>query len=192
MGRGESETLITGSENDARYSGALFSHAGISLPAKLYHVCPLGAVEAIKGEGLRSARVGEQREGGMTIGGEWADRLYGLRPVYLSVEPWAIPPEERHEHALFEVDSSRLDWWLLNVDAPSLIDHGMCLEGGGVYWEEGDPRGDEIHDELGDEISIDALFESPELARSCFEITRSLAVSGDVSRDALSQIEWPD
>lgn len=195
MGRGDGESsLSTEAElprSALQRSASVFERAQISLPEKLYHVSSAAAADEISRSGLCAAPIGFDRPGGLTMGGEWADTLYGVRPVYLSVSPWEIEPSERAAHALFEVRSSEIDLALCSVDAPSLIDHGMSLTSEEIYWEEGDPTGDQIHELLGEQISKEALLDSAELTRIAFELTSSLAISGDVPPSALRRVGWP-
>lgn len=186
MGRGEAPELDTPPR-----SVSVFERAQITLPERLYHVSSAAAAAGLTERGICTAPIGTRRPGGLTTGGEWADSLYGVRPVYLSVRPWEIEASERSAHALFEVESLKLDLKLCSVDAPSLIDHGMCLNSSGVYWEEGDPAGDQIHELLGEEIPLEGLLSSAELTKIGFELTGSLALSGDVPAEAIRRIEWP-
>jgi hypothetical protein len=94
---------------------------------KMYHVTTLENAEKILEEGLKIGKVG-----GFTVGGEWADDIYGVRPVYLSASPLSFDPLPDDQVRL-EVDVGGLD---LAADLPHLVDYGAYVDDRGLWWED--------------------------------------------------------
>ena len=101
-------------------------------PHIMYHTTlqPHNA-ESIETNGLI---VGEHENVGFSMASNWVDKIYGRRPVYLSISP-NDGGSRRYEGIVFEVDVSGID---LLPDLPTLVDYGAYVEEGeGLYWEEG-------------------------------------------------------
>lgn len=76
---------------------------------------------------------------GLRINQEWGktmdaqsdiERIYGMRPIFLSIEPLKFKGQN---DITFEVNVSGLD---LVADIPSLYDHGAYYADDGMWWEE--------------------------------------------------------
>ena len=88
--------------------------------------------ESIETSGLHA---GDHQNVGFSMASNWADSVYGERPVYLSLSP-NEGGDRRYEGIVFEVDVSGID---LYPDLPTLVDYGAYVEEGmGLYWEWGE------------------------------------------------------
>ena len=101
-------------------------------PHIMYHTTlqPQNA-ESIETNGLIG---GEHENIGFSMSSNWVNSVYGVRPVYLSINP-NDGGSRRYEGIVFEVDVSGID---LLPDLPTLVDYGAFVEEGeGLYWEWG-------------------------------------------------------
>jgi hypothetical protein len=101
-------------------------------PHIMYHTTlqPQNA-ESIETNGLIG---GEHENIGFSMSSNWVNSVYGVRPVYLSINP-NDGGSRRYEGIVFEVDVSGID---LLPDLPTLVDYGAYVEEGeGLYWEDG-------------------------------------------------------
>jgi hypothetical protein len=107
------------------------------------------------------------QSGGFTEGGFWADAYYGMRPIYVSLDPGKYPGETID----VEVDES-----LLFADLPSLIDSGAIItdSGDSLYWEN---EPEQLQDFLEEgEIDIQSLLRLPE----AIQVTRTGVILQDI------------
>lgn len=129
----------------------------------MYHASRSEATESIAKQGLISDSVKNH-----TSAGVWADEIYqeqtGFKPIYVSVEPG------KYDGTIWSVQAEEL-----YPDLPTLVDHGACLDEGGVYWEE--DTGTEV-DEFLDEgfITFEVMFENPQ---PFIELTGTAAICAD-------------
>ena len=97
-----------------------------------YHTTHETTADAVEEEGIYTDHGGFV--GGFTLGGHWADEIYGMRPVYLSKEPNKSATRE-YEGVAFEVD---IGDDLLLPDLPSLEDHDANKEDDHFWWSDRD------------------------------------------------------
>ncbi len=91
----------------------------------LYHVGKTGLSEITPGQ-----------SGGFTDAGEWADKIYKGRPIYLSIKKTMYPIGRDLQE--YKIIRTMLDKEKLRADLPSLVDNGMYItEDGKGWWEAG-------------------------------------------------------
>ncbi len=115
----------------------------------LYHSTPPYQAEVIEANGIK---VGSEGVGFM-IGGNWADEVYGTRPIYLSAKPGEGGGRE-YEGTIFEVDATGLE---LYPDLPTLVDYGAYTEEDGMWWDY-----DEVPPEMQNVVDSDGFIEFEE------------------------------
>lgn len=131
-----------------------------------FHVTRPERVEKILREGLK---LGSERN--LTDAGEWADRVYGNRPVYLAREPWISGG------VVFEVDASG---FAVTADLPSLVSdaHAYLDETSGeveLWWEEGEEPDELLPYLFSGSIAAQLLVQDPELAQAAISVTGTAA-----------------
>jgi hypothetical protein len=87
---------------------------------KAYHSTHRDNVKSILENGLIGGKVK-----GFIDAGEWADRHYGCRPVYVSLDGIS-KSYHKETHILLEIDITGLEQL---PDLPTLVDWGMYVEG---------------------------------------------------------------
>jgi hypothetical protein len=96
----------------------------------------------------------------MTIAGEWADKVYGIRPIYISLEPWKTKTQDLtgENHVTLELNLEGLD---LVADLPSLYDRGAYYDydWGGIYFDNTPEELEEFKDEETEIILFDFLID---------------------------------
>jgi hypothetical protein len=151
---------------------------------KMYHstLQPRNA-ESIETNGLR---VGSE-EVGFSLGSNWANDVYGVRPVYLSMKP-SEGGGRRYEGITFVVDISGLTVY---PDLPTLVDYGAYVDESGMYWEYGEvpPEMEGVVDGDGS-VSFDELLtpNSP-AANAAIELTDTAVSLENIGPEKLRKIK---
>lgn len=147
----------------------------------LYHTSSKKAEESILAKGLVSGRKG------FTKGGDFADDIYGKRPVYLSLNP----NRSRHtsyldlgeKQTIYEIDKESTGTLL--PDLPGLVDAGATLDEEGIYWEEGEEP-EEMIPYLDDGyISFDDLLNFSDVIEAAIDTTGTAAIREGVPKDSI-------
>ena len=156
-----------------------------------YHSTPPWQADVIEANGLKTNSKGI----GFTVAGNWADEIYGMRPIYLSAEPGKGGGRE-YEGATLEVDVTGLE---LYPDLPTLVDYGANLEedGSGMWWD---------YDEVPSEMQVSYANGAPILdpdgyieydmllwpgdaaAKAAINLTDTVAVLQDIPPDRIKRI----
>jgi len=97
-----------------------------------YHTTHESTADSVEEEGIHADHGGFV--GGFTLGGHWADEIYGMRPVYLSKEPNKSATRE-YEGTSFEIN---IGDDLLLPDLPSLEDFDANKEDDHFWWSDRD------------------------------------------------------
>lgn len=135
--------------------GGWLEHYGASEPQVMYHVAPKAIRGQIKQEGLKPAW------GGGFATGQTPLRGTPLSGVYLTSDPKniGVPGEfDPSEHDVWEVHTDGLR---LEPDWPAVVEHGAYTEPDHIWFEEGHPLGDQLHEEYGDKLYPDDLHADP-------------------------------
>ena len=150
---------------------------------KMYHstLDTGGQAESIEKTGLRTGT-----GIGFTLQGSWADKIYGTRPIYLSVKP-GFGGGRSYEGIPFEVDVTGLD---LVTDLPTLADYGAYVEEDGMYWEDGEvpPEMKEVVDGDGFVLFDDLLQPNSPAATAAFTLTDTAVSLEDIPPDRVSRL----
>ena len=150
---------------------------------KMYHstLDTGGQAESIEKTGLRTGT-----GIGFTLQGSWADKIYGTRPIYLSVKP-GFGGGRSYEGIPFEVDVTGLD---LVADLPTLTDYDAYVEEDGVYWEDGEvpPEMEGVVDGDGFVLFDDLLQPNSPAANAAFTLTDTAVSLEDIPPDRVSRL----
>ncbi len=155
-------------------------------PDVMYHTTlqPRNA-EAIEANGLR---VGS-KEVGFSMASDWSNDVYGVRPVYLSMNPSEYGEEDEYEGITFEVDVSGLD---LYPDLPTLVDYGAYVEEReGMYWEHGEvpPEMEGVVDGDGFISFDDLLTPDSAAAATVIKLTGTAVSLEDIDPERLRRLQ---
>jgi len=153
----------------------------------MYHITRKENKDQILGSGLMV-----NMPYGMTEGGSWAREVYGINPIFLSLNPSKTAAQDLIDedfNVIIEVDVTGLK---LIADLPSLVDKGAYIDDGlrFLYWKEGAEPYEisEFLDENG-EIRMNDLIDSDfHGMESIIEFTGSAAVVKDIPPDKLKAI----
>ena len=139
----------------------------------MYHSTSPENAETISSQGLKVGM-----KSAHTTAGEWADRFYGTRPVYMSVE------KGKYEGQPMAVNISGLD---LVADLPGLVDTGAYQGEEGMYWEEGEqpPIMDDYVDEDFMIYYEDLLTPDHPVAEAAIKLTGTAATLEDISAEKI-------
>lgn len=143
---------------------------------KLYHSTNPKNVANIQNDGLKINQASAH-----TKAGEWADEIYGMRPVYVSTQPGT------YQGTALEIDGDDL---ILVADLPGLVDVGANISDNndGFWWEEGNEPAELLKylDEDGF-MTFDALLEPNGPATlAAISLTKTGAVLHDIPPELIS------
>lgn len=160
-----------------------YSTPSISSGAMMYHTTSREAAEKIQEEGLKVGQV----DGFFIDAGNWADEIYGARPIYLSADPEAYRRHSVDEFVTFKIDVSGLS---LVADLPSLVDAGAYVDEDNklIYWD--DPIPDPVAAVLPKgEARFRALVNpnSP-AAQAAIKITGTAAILEDIPPERIVNV----
>jgi len=141
-----------------------------------YHATSHAAAERILDNGLR---VGQPNN--LTMGGVWADEIYGIRPIYLSMQPGYYSGD-----IILEIDLSRIDYV---ADLPSLVDAGAIVAESGIYWEDHTPRPFIGLSDNGEFYLDDLLDPGNVMVDTAILVTDTLAVLEDIPPNRITIYE---
>jgi len=143
----------------------------------MYHSTDPKNAAAIQQSGLEVGR-----ESVHTTGGEWADKHYGTRPVYVSVQ------KGKYEGKPLAVDTSGLD---MVADLPSLVDTGAYIEEEGMWWDEGSEPEDVLNfiDENGMIYYEDLVSPGHPVAQAAISATGTAAVLENIPPERIQIME---
>lgn len=149
-----------------------------------YHTSDIDSINIINSLGLV---VGKKTGGFSNV--SWADKFYGIRPIYLSQYPWA---QNYPGKFTIEVNVSGLQLW---PDLPSLVDSGAepTLHGK-LIWDNATPSGPRwarfkellINRNARLEVQISDLLSDKELALAAIDLTGTAVVMNDISPERIS------
>lgn len=131
-----------------------------------YHVGKVGLLEIIPG-----------RSKGFIDAGEWADKVYKGRPIYLSTKKGRYPVRKGLKE--YKIDLSMIDTKKLRADLPSLVDNGMNITEDWKGWweEEQEPQALRSYLNKDGEISLTRL---AKLWRPAKDVTETVAYRGSI------------
>jgi len=147
----------------------------------MYHRTKVKNLKGIQKEGLK----GMHTLNGLTEAGSWADKYYGKRPIYLSLDPERF---ETDGDLLLQINVDGLD---LVADLPSLVDHAANIDedNDGIWWEEGqepDSLVQFIHPETEDIHIDDFLNPNSPVAKAAIDLTQTAATLSDIKPSRIS------
>lgn len=142
-----------------------------------YHVTKKQNVPSIMKNGLRGGNTS-----GFTLGGEWADAIYGKRPVYIALDKGLYKDIETTE---LKID---LRGFRLVPDLPSLIDLGaMVSNNNSIYWKHDEDIPKLLMDYAEDgEIFYDDLLKNENVIRAAILSTRTAAILDSIPANKIS------
>jgi hypothetical protein len=143
-----------------------------------YHVSHKKNIDSILKNGLKI-----NQEYYMTYGGKWANDIYGLNPIFLSLFPTETSKQKLLDvdDVIFKIDVSDYN---LVVDLPSLIDFGAYIseEYNGLYWMKNIPTKLEYYQDSEGMIYFDDLL-NPEhpIVEDVILLTNSCVIMENIS-----------
>lgn len=142
-----------------------------------YHVTKKQNVPSIMKNGLRGGKTT-----GFTLGGEWADAIYGKRPVYVALDKGLYKDTETTE---LKIDLRGLR---LVPDLSSLIDLGaMVSDNNSIYWKHDEDIPKLLMDYAEDgEIFYDDLLKNENVIRAAILSTRTAAILDSIPANKIS------
>ena len=144
--------------------------------SKMYHVTNKNNVDSILKYGLLI-----NKEYYMTDGGKWSTEVYGLNPIYLSMNPDKTAKQKlkTKEDVIFEVDVNGLE---LVADLPALVDWGAYIDDSQEFiWFEKRVKIRKYEDEDGCIYFEDLLNPDLIVTEDSIKMTKSAAVMTNIN-----------
>ena len=123
---------------------------------------------------------------GFTDGGSWSHEVYGMSPIFLSINNKRFTDENSIS---FMVDTSKLK---LVADLPSLIDFGAHLEEIGddylMWWHEGEEPGALSEYLQNNEVYASDFLANKNLINAAIKVTGTAAVMNNIPPELISRV----